>query len=94
MKALQKNRSLSTLNLAHNGLAYDGCLSLSKALTLNTTLKSLDVSANNINWKGALLVADGLKKNECLETLFVSLQHWLFYFDHIMHPVTYDLTFF
>lgn len=82
------NYSLKKLNLAWNGLYYEGALAVRDALSTNKHLLEIDISNNRINWEGALLLAEMLEKNCYLEVLRVrtypastlySSHSWLFY---------------
>lgn len=66
------NYTLLRLNLAWNGLCFEGALAVRDALKFNKHLLELDISNNRINWEGAQLIAEMIEKNCYLEVLRVS----------------------
>ena len=67
----QENNSISTLNLAWNGLHVEGCRALTDVLATASTLTYLDLSCNRINCLGLKYLLDGLKKNCSISVLKV-----------------------
>lgn len=67
----QVNDSIIYLDLAMNGLGFEGCLALESTLKENKCLKYLDITNNRISWDGISFIAKGLKKNTSLEVLKV-----------------------
>ena len=65
--------SIINMNMAWNGLGFEGSLALEEVLRVNTSLKFFDVSNNRINWEGVSYVAKGLRRNGTLQMLKVSL---------------------
>ena len=70
---IQRNTNVTVLDLAWNGLGYEGSLGVGEMLRGNHYLRELDVTSNRINWEGATLVARGLAENDGLEILKASL---------------------
>lgn len=66
------NYSLTKLNLAWNGLCFEGALAVRDALRSNKHLLEIDISNNRINWEGAQLLAEMLEQNCYLEVLKVN----------------------
>lgn len=71
------NYSLKKLNLAWNGLGYEGALAVGEALRINKHLIEINISNNRINWDGAQLLADMLEQNCYLEIFRVNRRSWL-----------------
>ncbi|CAF1309636.1 unnamed protein product [Adineta steineri] len=67
--ALQNNKTLTTLDLADNGISVKGGQSLANALQNNTTLTTLDLGSNWIGTEGAQHVANALQNNKTLTIL-------------------------
>ncbi|KAL8622231.1 hypothetical protein ACOMHN_043754 [Nucella lapillus] len=66
----EKNRGLTRVRVAWNGLSSEGCLELSRLLGTNRTLVELDLTANRIHSNACrLLVANGLRHNTTLRCL-------------------------
>ncbi|WAR18715.1 LR74A-like protein, partial [Mya arenaria] len=62
-------KGIKHVNLAMNGLGFEGSLQLEPTLLENSCLRYLDVSHNRINWEGVSFVAKGLRKNATLRVL-------------------------
>ncbi len=60
------------LNISHNGLGYEGALSMAEMLKVNRYMLEVDARFCRIDWKGALLISQGIKKNSILEVLKVN----------------------
>jgi Ran GTPase-activating protein (RanGAP) involved in mRNA processing and transport len=68
-EALQSNRTLISLHLAHNQLGLESMRSLSMALRVNTTLMDLDLSHNKINGKALEILSQTVGKSCSLTSL-------------------------
>ncbi|CAF0808401.1 unnamed protein product [Adineta steineri] len=68
---LRHNATLTTLNLARNGIDGVGAQYLGDALQHNTTLTTLNLSGNGIREVGAQHLAAGLRHNTTLTTLYL-----------------------
>ncbi|CAF1274868.1 unnamed protein product [Adineta steineri] len=62
-------QTLTTLDLADNGISVKGGQSLANALQNNTTLTTLDLGSNWIGTEGAQHVANALQNNKTLTIL-------------------------
>ena len=68
-KALEKNNTLTTLNLPQNNISNIGATALAKALKINNTLTTLNLQQNDIGDEGVFALAEALKTNNTLTTL-------------------------
>lgn len=68
-KALQENRTLTSLNLESNHIKDESIEVLAKALAVNGTLTSLNLKDNESGNVGAIALADALKVNRTLTSL-------------------------
>ncbi|KAL0208434.1 hypothetical protein P9112_011021 [Eukaryota sp. TZLM1-RC] len=68
-RALERNSTLTTLDLQSNNIANDGANALARALERNSTLTTLDLQSNNIANDGASALARALGSNSTLTTL-------------------------
>jgi Ran GTPase-activating protein (RanGAP) involved in mRNA processing and transport len=66
---LEKNQSLTSLNLAGNQITDEEVKAIATALEKNQSLTSLDLQYNQITAEGAKAIAIALKKNQSLTSL-------------------------
>lgn len=72
--ALQKNNSLTHLELSSNSITSEGVKEIARALETNRALTSLNLHDNHISGSGAIALAEGIRsnKNSVLEYLNLS----------------------
>ena len=70
--ALEKNKTLTSLNLSWVKINDKPCQSLAKALEQNETLQFLDLSHNQISSEGVLALGKALEINSTLQSLDLS----------------------
>lgn len=66
---MEKNQTLTTINLAHNSIGADGARALATVLEKNKTLTTIGLGSNRIRADGAQALAAALEKNHTLTTL-------------------------
>ena len=71
-QGLQKNTSLTHLDISFNRFTVDGAGYIATSLHVNCSLKSLDISFNRLLSRGVKCIAEALIKNMFLETLEIS----------------------
>eukprot|EP01012_Entosiphon_sulcatum_P051815 TRINITY_DN71160_c0_g1_i1.p1 TRINITY_DN71160_c0_g1~~TRINITY_DN71160_c0_g1_i1.p1 ORF type:complete len:374 (+),score=59.62 TRINITY_DN71160_c0_g1_i1:20-1141(+) len=72
-KALERNTTVTSLNLSHNNITYESAPAISKAIAANATLLQLDLASNPIGDIGAQVLAlQGLQFNITLHTVILS----------------------
>ena len=67
--ALEKNTTLTSLDLFENYIDEEGAASVAAALEKNSTLTSISLDGNNIGAEGAAILAAALEKNYAMEVL-------------------------
>ena len=67
--ALEKNTTLTSLELFENYIDEEGAASVAAALEKNSTLTSINLVNNKIGDEGVAILAAALKKNYALEVL-------------------------
>lgn len=72
-EALQRNNTLTSLNLRDNNIGDDGLAAIAVALKTNNTVTELDVEMNKIGNQGAVELADALRRNTGLLFLDLSI---------------------
>ncbi|KAL0209209.1 hypothetical protein P9112_011796 [Eukaryota sp. TZLM1-RC] len=70
-RALERNSTLTTLNLGGNNITSEGASALARALERNSTLTTLNLISSNITSKGARALARALERNSTLTTLYL-----------------------
>jgi len=70
--ALEKNNTLTTLDLSCTNLGNDGAKHIAEALQANSTLTTLIMRYNGIDSEGAEYIAMALQANNTLTTLDLS----------------------
>ena len=68
-QALERNTTLTTLNLGYNRLGDVAGAAVAGALERNTTLMTLDLRGNDLGEVGGAAVAGALERNTTLTTL-------------------------
>ena len=68
-EALEKNTTVTSLDLKSNGIGDEGAASLAAALEKNLTVTSLNLRVNGIRDDGAASVAAALEKNSTLTSI-------------------------
>ena len=71
--ALEKNSTLTSIDLSYNNIGDEGVASMAAALEKNSTLTSIDLRANDIGVEGAASLAAALEKNSTLTSLDLQL---------------------
>merc|ERR1719189_2023275 len=69
---LQRNATLTKVDLSNNVIGDEGMQFLSRAFNVNTVVKTLNLNGNKIGDKGAEYCSDSLKQNSSLTSLDLS----------------------
>ena len=71
LAALEKNSTVTSIDLSNNKIGDEGVATLAAALEKNSTLTSIILGCNNIGNVGAAHLAAALEKNYALEVLYL-----------------------
>ena len=89
--ALEKNKSIKTLNLYRNIIDIDGARALKKVLEKNSSLEFLDLSFNRLREKGIKALTDGMVANAsshikelALRSNFINDDGFAYFFEKIL----------
>ena len=74
-KALEVNKSITTIDLSYNQIGDLGASSLAKALEVNNSVTAIDLSRNQIGNPGAASLAKALEVNKNLLTIDLYCNH-------------------
>ena len=66
---LERNSTLTSLQLSHNDTSDEGAESLAAGLKVNRTLEDLGLIATNLHDQGSIAIARSLMTNQVLLTL-------------------------
>lgn len=72
VQGLQRNKTLTKLDIRNNSIGPDGSAALAKLITTNTTLKEIDLRWNCLHSAGGQTLVEAMKFNQSLTELKVS----------------------
>ena len=72
-QALEKNTTLTSVNLSKNDIGNDGTMAIASVLEKNTTLTSINLSCNDIDAEAVMAIAFAIEKNTILT--FINLDN-------------------
>lgn len=67
---LEKNISITLLDISYNNIGYEGASALAQMIVENTTLKELHLEDNDLTANGRKAIRDALQHNETIEAFY------------------------